>query len=329
VSRYVIIGAGALGALLAAQLHSAGLATVLVARGENLAAIRDQGLTIHRPERTDVVRLPVVVGSPADVELRPDDVIILAVKTQDAEPTLQEWAWQPVSGGGVAADLPIVTLQNGLATEDAALRRFASVYGASLWIAASYLIAGEVVAPSWPVVGIAWIGGIGEAAPSAASTIASDFERAGYRARAVDDIRGVKAQKLLGNLSNALDLFSGTADERSEAREQILSEAARAYEAAGIVPVDPSATVEAGFAKLDIRTVPGQLGGKRSTWQSFARGAGSEVDFLNGEIVLLGRLHGIPTPANARVQRVLGVLSATGGGAELQDITSIIPVTTR
>ena len=29
------------------------------------------------------------------------------------------------------------------------------------------------------------------------------------------------------------------------------------------------------------------------------RGTGSsEVDYLNGEIVLLGRLHGVPTPAN-------------------------------
>ena len=37
-----------------------------------------------------------------------------------------------------------------------------------------------------------------------------------------------------------------------------------------------------------------------SSTQSLARGAGSiETDYLNGEIVLLGRLHGVPTPANA------------------------------
>jgi 2-dehydropantoate 2-reductase len=45
--------------------------------------------------------------------------------------------------------------------------------------------------------------------------------------------------------------------------------------------------------------------GGGSTWQSFARGTGSiETDLLNGEIVLLGRLHGVPTPANALVQRL-------------------------
>ena len=37
-----------------------------------------------------------------------------------------------------------------------------------------------------------------------------------------------------------------------------------------------------------------------SSTQSLARGTGSiETDFLNGEIVLLGRLHGVPAPANA------------------------------
>jgi 2-dehydropantoate 2-reductase len=40
-----------------------------------------------------------------------------------------------------------------------------------------------------------------------------------------------------------------------------------------------------------------------SSWQSLARTTGSiESDFLNGEIALLGRLHGVPTPLNARLQ---------------------------
>jgi 2-dehydropantoate 2-reductase len=34
-------------------------------------------------------------------------------------------------------------------------------------------------------------------------------------------------------------------------------------------------------------------------WQSMARGVSIEADYLNGEIVLLGRLSGVPTPINA------------------------------
>ena len=43
-----------------------------------------------------------------------------------------------------------------------------------------------------------------------------------------------------------------------------------------------------------------------STWQSLLRQTGTtEVDYLNGEIVLLGRLHGVPTPANALLQATI------------------------
>jgi len=50
-----------------------------------------------------------------------------------------------------------------------------------------------------------------------------------------------------------------------------------------------------------------------SSWQSLARGAGSiEAEFLNGEIVLLGALHGVPTPVNALLQR-LAVRAAAEG----------------
>ena len=45
-------------------------------------------------------------------------------------------------------------------------------------------------------------------------------------------------------------------------------------------------------------------GGGSSGWQSVMRGTGSiEADYLNGEIVLLGRLHGVPTPYNEAVRR--------------------------
>jgi 2-dehydropantoate 2-reductase len=48
-----------------------------------------------------------------------------------------------------------------------------------------------------------------------------------------------------------------------------------------------------------------------SSWQSLVRGTGSiEADFLNGEIALLGRLHGVPTPANALCQRLANQAAA-------------------
>ena len=42
-----------------------------------------------------------------------------------------------------------------------------------------------------------------------------------------------------------------------------------------------------------------------STWQSIVRGRPSEVDYLNGEIVRLGRRLGLPTPCNGHVVDVV------------------------
>jgi ketopantoate reductase len=269
------------------------------------------------------VRVPVVSG-PDDIALQPDDVLVLAVKAQDVENVLQTWAWLPVTGGGAAADLPVLTLQNGLATEDAVLRRFGEVYSATAWIAASHLTAGEVVSPSWPSVGIVWLGTYHGGTTERAEQIATDLRTARFAATAVDDIARWKAHKLRGNVTNGLDLFSGDEADLVEAGAQLLAELDAVYAAAGIVPIDPAEAVTE-LPDLDIGAVPGHEH-RRSTWQSFARGAGSEVDYLNGEVVLLGRLHGVPTPVNHALQRVLGLRSASGSSTDPIDVSELLNV---
>ncbi|MET0447113.1 MAG: 2-dehydropantoate 2-reductase N-terminal domain-containing protein [Aeromicrobium sp.] len=322
MTRYVVIGAGALGGILAAELHATGASAVLVARGAHGAAIRSEGLRIRRPDTTDVVRVPVVSG-PDDIALDPDDVLVLAVKTQDVETVLQAWSWLPVTGGGVAADLPILTLQNGLATEDAVLRRFGEVYAATAWIAASHLTAGEVVSPSWPTVGIVWLGTHHGGTDERAESIAADLRAAHFAATAVPDVERWKAHKLRGNVVNGLDLFAGDEADLARAGALLLAELDAVYAAAGIVPIDPAEAV-ADVPSLDIGTVPGHEIHRRSTWQSFARGAGSEVDYLNGEVVLLGRRHGVATPVNEALQRTLGLRSATGASTEPIDVSELL-----
>jgi 2-dehydropantoate 2-reductase len=56
---------------------------------------------------------------------------------------------------------------------------------------------------------------------------------------------------------------------------------------------------------LDLHAVGGHERAGGSSWQSLQRGVGSvESDYLNGEIVLLGRRHGVPTPVNALLQEL-------------------------
>ncbi len=64
---------------------------------------------------------------------------------------------------------------------------------------------------------------------------------------------------------------------------------------------------------LTIKPVEGTPRGGGSSWQSLARGTGTvEADYLNGEIVLLGRLHGVATPANELVRQLVNRAAREG-----------------
>jgi thiosulfate/3-mercaptopyruvate sulfurtransferase len=310
--RYVIIGAGAIGSTVAAQLHLAGTPVVLIARGEHGAIIREHGLRYLRPSGPQQVRVPVA-AHPGEVTLTGEDVLVLATKTQQTEQVMQEWAWRP-AGDGVAADLPVVSLQNGLENERAALRRFATVFGAAIFLPASYLTPGEVSAEGAEKPGIFWLGGYPAGADDPRlRAIAKDLVAAEFAVQLVPDLIRWKAGKLLANVGNAVDALYG--ERVGWVMDELRAEALRVFAAAGITAADLRKESEVDVSVARVAEIPGRTRGGSSAWQSLARGAGSaEGDFLNGEIVLLGRLHGVPTPLNQELQRRLA-LAAEGGAA--------------
>jgi 2-dehydropantoate 2-reductase len=85
--RYIIIGAGAVGGSISACLSASGHHVVLVARGSHYEAIRDNGLRFETPDSVEVVQVPVV-SDPSDAHITADDVVLLAVKSQDTEGAL-------------------------------------------------------------------------------------------------------------------------------------------------------------------------------------------------------------------------------------------------
>jgi len=76
-------------------------------------------------------------------------------------------------------------------------------------------------------------------------------------------------------------------------------------------------SLEEETARSGDRFPHGAIDGTRwrggSSWQSLARGAGTiEADHLNGEIELLGRLHGVATPVNELLQRTANEQARAG-----------------
>ena len=64
MKRYIIIGAGAIGGGIGARLHQAGHAVILVARGEHLERLQQDGLRLRTPEEDVTLAVPAV-GGPA------------------------------------------------------------------------------------------------------------------------------------------------------------------------------------------------------------------------------------------------------------------------
>ncbi|MFF3511413.1 ketopantoate reductase family protein [Streptomyces sp. NPDC002573] len=306
--RYIIIGAGAVGGTVGARLAEAGHDVVLVARGAQLSALREHGLRFHGPEGERIHRLPVVDGPDALGELRPDDVLMLTVKTQDSEGALDIWGPAPVAGGGTAAeDLPVVCLQNGVESPRIALRRFRRVYGVCVWLPCTYVEPGVVSAAGTPLTGILHLGRHPHGTDDTVRRIAADLESARFEAPVVPDVARWQYAKLLANLANAVEAVSGplSGEEAQLLLERVRAEGESVLRAAGIPNASTTEQKEAREDKIRLVPLDGAVRGGGSSWQSLTRGTGTiEADYLNGEIVLLGRLHGVPTPLNELLQQL-------------------------
>ncbi|CAM5250282.1 MULTISPECIES: ketopantoate reductase family protein [Streptomyces] len=300
--RYIIIGAGAVGGTVGGRLAQAGREVVLVARGPHLAALREHGLRLRVPQGESTYRLPAVDGPEPLGELRADDVLVLAVKTQDTVAALETWGDVPVAGGGTAAGLlPLVCLQNGVESGRLALRRFRHVYGVCVWLPSTFVEPGVVSATGAPLTGILHLGRLPHGTDDTARRIAADLADAHFEAPVVPDVARWQYAKLLGNLGNALEAVSGpVASEEARALfARVRAEGEAVLDAAGIPYAGAEEQRAARGDKVTLVPLDGAPRGGGSSWQSLVRGTGTiEADYLNGEIVLLGRLHGVPTPLN-------------------------------
>lgn len=298
--RYLILGAGAIGGAIGGRLFQQGHDVGLIARGPHLDAIRSGGLELRDPEAT--VRLQIEAFPSAEAAgLRPDDVVILATKSQHSEALLADLAVNAPAG------LAVVCAQNGVENERLAARRFANTYGMRVILAGTHLEPGVVEISTAPVWGILDLGRYPGGSDALAEQVAEDLRGSGFDARATVDVMGNKYLKLLSNLANAIQAACGTAEHpvTTQLAKAARAEARACYAAAGIELADE--TVEAERRAMRGLVLPvgrtSRQGG--SSWQSLERGTGNiEADWLNGEIVLLGRLHGVPTPVNERLQAV-------------------------
>ena len=296
--RFVILGAGAIGGVVGGRIFRLGHPVVLLARGAHFEAIKTSGLRVNSPAASWTLRIPVV-DRVAHIVWQPEDIVLLATKTQDTSNVLTQVA------SAAPPEVPIVCIQNAVANERMALRRFANVYGVYVWCPSDHLEPGVVESWSAPTTGILDVGRYPAGTDALAERLASIFRDATFYSEARDDIMRWKYRKLLTNLGNAIEALCGPEAARSSLVERARLEGVACLEAAGIPFVQEDEDAVAREQDVRLATIDGRKRTGGSTWQSLRRSTGSvETDFLNGEIAFLGRLHGVPTPVNALLQRL-------------------------
>jgi 2-dehydropantoate 2-reductase len=295
--RYVIHGAGAVGGSIGARLFEDGHDVVLIARGPHLEAITGHGLTVRTPDRTLTLPIPAA-GHPSEIDWRADDVVLLTVKSQHTATALDDLR-------EAASDALVVCAQNGVANERMALRRFSRVYAMMVMLPATHMEPGEVIMHASPVGGILDAGCYPAGIDPVVEQIATDLRAAGFDSRADPAVMRLKYAKLVENLANAVQALCGLEASAGELVRKVRAEGSAVLRSANIEFASEREMDERRAEVMrGLQPIEGQARGG-STWQSLARAAGSiETDFLNGEVSLLGSLHGVPTPYNRMLQKV-------------------------
>lgn len=299
--RFIVFGAGGVGGSIGARLHLKKYDVVFIARGTHGEILQSDGLRFVSPAHDVRVQVPTVLH-PRDVDWRDEDVVLLCVKSQQTETALGDL--RAASHDAI----PVICCQNGVANESMALRNFSNVYAMCVMLPAEHLEPGTVISFADSAAGSLNVGRFPSGTDETANAVTAALREAGFLSEADATVMRFKYAKLLMNLGNGVQAACG--EWSHDIGETLKNEALTVLEAEGI---DVATFEDLESIRKFNRGVPMQ-GFKRhggSSLQSILRATGNiEVDYLNGEIVALGRKQGIPTPANLAVQRAALAASA-------------------
>ncbi|WIY26561.1 ketopantoate reductase family protein [Parasedimentitalea psychrophila] len=327
--KICIFGAGAVGGYLATRCHLGGAETSVIARGQNLAAIRSAGLRVQTPEGA---LMAPVAATEDPRELGPQDVVIVAVKAPALAGVAR--AIGPLLGPGTA----VVFAMNGipwwyfyrhggnldgtqLATIDPERAVWEAV-GPERALGCVVYSASEVVSPG--VVRLAQANSrlvIGEpdGTVSARATAVADVLTGGGLATSVTgDIRDVIWSKLQNNVASGLMaiLTQCTVDQITArpsceaAMRGLLAEIIAVAEALGRAP---SRDIDKVVAHMQA------LAHKPSILQDLEQGRKMEIESLYTIILRLAEMVGVATP---KLDLMVTLASLRAEAAGLNDFSS-------
>ncbi len=308
--RVGLVGAGAIGRFVAAELAEGGAEVVALERragSPRVTAVRVGGRSVLP---TVPVRLTTDPAALSGVE-----AILVAVKGSDTEAVGRTRA--PVVTPGTV----VVSLQNGLDNADRLRAALGSCVAGGVVTYNVYLDADGCAhqATSGPLMAEA----LGQPYAPVLSRLAQAFARGGERLELRRDIAAIQAGKLLVNLNNGVCAATGLGIAASlrdgDTRAcfaMCIEEGSRVFAAAGrraarVTALPPWLLAralrlpDAWVSRLAKRLANVDEEARSSTLQDLDRGRATEIGELNGAIVALAERVGATAPANAEVTAVV------------------------
>jgi 2-dehydropantoate 2-reductase len=299
--RILIHGAGAVGGYFGALLARGGHEVWFVARGANLAALRERGLIVRLGTETLELATVRAVSDPRAAP--PPELILVCVKSYDTAATAA--ALRPVVG----AETIVLSLQNGVENEEV----LAQGLRLPPLMVALTRIGVEMVAPATIVYsgrGTILFGEPDGGETPRALRVAGAFTAAGVPHQLRADILVAAWEKLAWNASfNAV-----TALTRTTVAEALALPATRDLIIAAMEETDAVAVasgVPVRRTRTDAVLADSQAGlpdFQTSMLQDVLRGRRLEHDALNGAVVRGAARTGVPTPVNRTLLALLGRL---------------------
>jgi len=319
--KICIVGAGAIGGLLAVKLSELGETVTVVIRGANLAAVRAQGMKLLLDGQEHVAHL---AATDRIEEIGPQDLVILALKAHQL--TAVAAAVRTLCG----PETILLTAQNGIpwwyffkhgGPHQGTVLESVDPGGVIARNLDVNRVLGSIIYPAAELVSpgvIRHIEGdrisIGELDGSDSErlrALAQLLRRAGFRARVASDLRSEIWVKLWGNCTfNPISALTHAAlvdicqhpGTRALA-EQMMREAQAIGEKLG---------VRFGVT-LEKRIAGAEAVGKHKTsmLQDVEVGKPLELDALVGSVLELGRITGTPTPHLTAVHALASLLAKT------------------
>lgn len=300
MKQILMVGAGAVGGYFGAHLAKYHPSVSFLLRPKTLAAVMQRGLTVRSAAGSFTVR-PHASSSIND--LPAPDLIILGVKAYDLDEVMDHI--EPV----VTDKTVILTLQNGIDTEDRLLNRFQRdcVVGGVAYIYSKIAEPGVIEHYKRGSVSIGEL--MGHESPRLVA-IRDLFAMAGIPCHLSKDIRRTKWEKMCWNcVFNPITVLIN--DRVAQALDhpemmgvirQVVGEVA-AVSAAMKVPLPPDMPERVVKATQEIRDI------HTSMYDDWKAGRRTEIDTLNGFIVRKGRELGIPTPVNEALTAMIKTLT--------------------